>query len=116
MKLTFKQFLNEAKYAGQTSAALIDRLTKVVWDAAWHAIPGDYKTQDEYVDDVLNNVVAAVEATVPIKFKEMFSESIWSAYHELDSTDFHDAESFIDAMLNEITREIRWLVNNKINI
>ena len=108
MKLTFKQFLNEAKYAGQTPEALANHLAEIVWDVFEFVYADDYNNRQEYTSALVDEIIDSVQKEVPAKWKKTFAEAIWSAYHDLDEADFADTESMVDALINDITKELRW--------
>jgi hypothetical protein len=116
MKLTFKQFLSEAKYAGQTPEALISRLTEIVYDVFEFVYADDYNNREEYTSALIDKVIKDIQKEVPGKWKKTFAEVVWSVYHDLDESDFADTESMVDALMNDIVKEIRWHVNHGVPV
>ena len=109
MNLTFKQYLKEAKYAGQTSDELVKQLVELVYDVFEFVYPDDYDTQEDYTDALIDKLMKDVETSLKNTYlAKQFKHAIWSVYHDLDESEFYDTESYADALLNDIVKEIRY--------
>jgi hypothetical protein len=110
MKPTFKQFLDEAKYAHHDKQAIYDQLSELVFNSFYDErnYIGDFDTADDYAMAAVNGLDDRLRELVPQAHLKDFIDSAWSSYHELNPEDFADTESYVDALINDILKGFHW--------
>lgn len=94
--------------------ALRDEIIQIIWDTFENIYIDDYDNHEDYTDNVISEILKKVEEVAPHNMKKRLTDTIWSAYHHFDESEFADTESLVDAVINVLVNDIRFFFNNTI--